>query len=55
MNLGVKEHPIWSPDGRYLLYQTDEGHFLTIPPDFTTKINIYLPPGARVLDWQEIP
>lgn len=55
MNLGVKEHPIWSPDGRYLLYQSDESYFLTVPPDFTAKINIYLPPGARVLDWQELP
>ncbi|MBX3058251.1 MAG: PD40 domain-containing protein [Anaerolineae bacterium] len=54
-NIGVIRQPVWNPDGRYLLYQTDEGYFLTIPPDFTTKINVYLPPGARVLDWQEIP
>lgn len=54
-NIGVIRRPVWSPDGRYLLYQTDEGYFLTAPPDFTSKINLYLPPGARVLDWQALP
>lgn len=47
--------PIWSPDGRYLLYRIGEDYFLTVPPDFTAKINVHLPPGARVLGWQELP
>lgn len=52
-NIGVTWWPLWSPDGRYLLYQTGEGTFLTYPPDFTYKIGVSLPPGAKLIGWQE--
>lgn len=48
-------HPVWSPDGRYLAYRTNEGTFLTYPPDFTYKIGVSLPPEAELIGWQELP
>lgn len=48
-------NPIWSPDGQELIYQTDEGTFLTYGPDFTYKIQIILPEGGTVIDWVERP
>lgn len=45
--------PVWSPDNQYLLYQIAQAAFLTYAPDFTGGINVFLPPGAMVIDWQE--
>ena len=50
--------PIWSPDGQYLHYQTfweSSGltqSFLTHPPDFTYKIEVFIPLGGQIIAWQ---
>jgi hypothetical protein len=54
-NLGEAHNPVWSFDSGYLAYHTDEGIYLTSPPNFTDKVRVALPPGAIVTDWQKLP
>lgn len=48
-------NPIWSPDGQYLIYQNEEGTFLTYPPEFNYQIGVYLPEGGTIIEWGARP
>lgn len=54
-NLGNARSPVWSPDGRFLVYQIEGLTFLTTPDDFTERIRVDLPLGVQVIGWQEVP
>lgn len=54
-NLGNARTPVWSPDGRFLVYHIDGVTYLTTPEDFTKRVRVDLPVGAQVIGWQEIP
>ena len=54
-NLGEARSPVWSPDGRFLVYHIDGVTYLTTPEDVTKRVRVDLPIGAQVIGWQEIP
>ncbi|MFO7680586.1 MAG: hypothetical protein R6X34_11090 [Chloroflexota bacterium] len=54
-NLGEVSNLLWSPDGSSLIYQSEDDFYLTFPPEFADKIQVNMPTGARMIEWQVDP
>ena len=49
--LGKGMNAVWSPDGRYLIYNTNGRPQLTLADQNFAQIHLNLPPGSQVIAW----